>query len=817
MIDATISIAFRFHLSLYHSYRGDSPDEMGIGKDLRVIRSILDDLDRLNDDGVPVRGTWDIENYYSLETYLPRHAPDIIDRIASRVATGRDEVEVMSYNNGVVAAHTEEELERAISWAITNPAGSGLADLFAEWAPIVRPQECMFTPSHLAVYRRLGIEAISLYYSALPFNAFSTFLAPLPFEQRYNPLTLASAACPETMTLLPAYNHGDIADHWASLRHWVRRMRRRQLAGPPSGPAGRPDAVPRDLMLLIDMDADDDFWSGLDLPMIPRLLPSFGGLARLVGSVADLPYLRFVRPNDYLRDHEPAGRVGIDRDTADGSYDGLSSWAEKWSNAEVWSAIDASRRITQAVARLAGEAAETGGRRVEAGAEELHRAMTERLLAMSTTHFGLASPVMNRSRLGDALRWAERSRRSAQEALSAVSGRLSGSTKGRRLLFDPEIDRLERGAGSLVTLGAGGEEGPGAGAVEAETTVITRNMFGERVRQAVMNPARSIAMAEATPGQRPARREQPAGSPAGPQIRSRKRIANGSLELEVLDDGRLAVSSGGSPLFAVAPPWVSYGGRRRRSRIQTVESAESGGVITEVLTGGEIDIGGSASVRWSRLSALAEGLPYLYIEEVVDYPETAPRGFNRAKAKRLGREWDARWKEIAPCEILPALNATAQGPATVWKHNYQDAVSSYRFDQHLFSANRRIASANNHITDGWVAVSDGRRGLLVAQSAARQSSFAFCPMRVRTGAHSQRINLNPFGTYSGPQLRYPTRATGLGRTMTLLMADHLDSYAPSYAGHRSRFSLMLAPYSGGRPPEGVQRDALLFATPPVGA
>jgi len=130
----------------------------------------------------------------------------------------------MSYNNGIVSAHTDEELERALGWAISNPAGSGVADVFGEWAPIVRPQECMFTGSQIPVYRGLGIDAISLYCSALPFNAFSIFVAPLPFAHRYNPLRLHSSMSGEEITLLPAYNHGDIADHWVSLRSWLRTM-----------------------------------------------------------------------------------------------------------------------------------------------------------------------------------------------------------------------------------------------------------------------------------------------------------------------------------------------------------------------------------------------------------------------------------------------------------------------------------------------------------------------------------------------------------------------------------------------------------------
>ena len=47
-----IYIAFRFHGNFYHSYRGDTPDELGFGKDIRIIRHLIDTLDDLNQRGI---------------------------------------------------------------------------------------------------------------------------------------------------------------------------------------------------------------------------------------------------------------------------------------------------------------------------------------------------------------------------------------------------------------------------------------------------------------------------------------------------------------------------------------------------------------------------------------------------------------------------------------------------------------------------------------------------------------------------------------------------------------------------------------------
>lgn len=95
---AKIHLAFRFHGNFYHSYRGDTPDEMGFGKDIRIIRRLIETLDELNGRGIPVRGTWDFENYFSLGQIMPEHCPDIIAGLQRRAQAGQDEIQLMSYN-----------------------------------------------------------------------------------------------------------------------------------------------------------------------------------------------------------------------------------------------------------------------------------------------------------------------------------------------------------------------------------------------------------------------------------------------------------------------------------------------------------------------------------------------------------------------------------------------------------------------------------------------------------------------------------------------------------------------------------------------
>lgn len=219
-------------------------------------------------------------------------------------------------------------------------------------------------------------------------------------------------------------------------------------------------------------------------------------------------------------------------------------------------------------------------------------------------------------------------------------------------------------------------------------------------------------------------------------------------------------------------------------------------------------------LRVEREYLVARGLPYLYITTRVHYPQTHPKRVPKGKSRKLGREFDRRWKEVMPCEI--GLPPPAPGKCyRVWKQNFLNHVSCYDLDYHRFSRNRNLWSFNNHLTHAWVGVTDGERGLLIAQSTDYLSCFAFCPMRTRMKKDRQSLFLNPFGTYYGPQLKYQTAYTGIGKTAALLLAEHLESAAPSYSGVTETHRLLIAPYAGDAPPQQLRSDALAFSEPPA--
>jgi hypothetical protein len=66
--------------NLHHSFRNDTNDEQGFGKDILVIRHSIATLDRLNREAIPVKAVWDFDNLFALQEILPRFAPDIMSR-----------------------------------------------------------------------------------------------------------------------------------------------------------------------------------------------------------------------------------------------------------------------------------------------------------------------------------------------------------------------------------------------------------------------------------------------------------------------------------------------------------------------------------------------------------------------------------------------------------------------------------------------------------------------------------------------------------------------------------------------------------------
>lgn len=798
-----VYIAFRFHGNFYHSYRGDTPDELGFGKDIRIIRHIIRSLDELNRRGIPVCGTWDFENYFSLEKIMPSHCPDIIADLQRRVREGHDEMQLMSYNNGLVSGHTAREFEEVVRRGISNAGGSGFRDLFGDLeVSMVRPQEMIYTPIHLKLYKACGIEAISLFYSGLPFNGFSNFVPQLSFLERYNPLTLTYPGVDETMILMPCYNTGDLADH-LTLRRWVKQIHQQQLDLD----------QPEDALILIDMDADDEFWVGFDIPILKKYFSTAGGLTGLVNNVVDLDYVEFSTPGRYLENHLPLSSICIGQDTADGSFDGLSSWAEKWSNQRLWTGLERARILELQTRRL------LEGKIPEPVKTLLDQSFETRLRILSTTHFGMSSPVMNRTREGVA---RDLVKQAVDSAAAAFESSRANPAQGTFSLLDYTrgdstelIQYHARLSQALVRLPL--RQG-------SQPHFALRHTSGCKIAYAILQTGqrRELLFVDRFS---PAERKdyiieigQVAEISPMPVTVTETSLKNEFLQVEFDRNGHWSGFQFEGEEFShdrFLNSGLDYSGRHYQVENWTMNEDLSLGVVGVKRMHSRLTIKGEFKVQFEREIMLASGLPYVYIKLRVIYPRTPDQGYNKDKAIRLQRSWDANWQAVMPCEISPALTGRSTQPLRVWKHNFCDHISTFSLDYGSFSKNSELDSINNQVTHAWLAVSDGRRGLLVAQNADFTSGMAFCPLRTRKQGDFYRVLFNPFGSYWGRQYHYATADTGLGKllSVTLSAADHLRPYAPSYNGRTQELSLLIAPYHGDEPSEAVRYDAEAFAYP----
>jgi hypothetical protein len=448
----------------------------------------------------------------------------------------------------------------------------------------------------------------------------------------------------------------------------------------------------------------------------------------------------------------------------------------------------------------------------------LDESFETRLKILSTTHFGMAAPVMNLTReaIGrDLVRHAMDTTTTAFERAAEKTDRAAFSL----------LDYVRGDSTSLIQYQAH----PSKSLVRlplresAPEKFIIRDTTGRIIPSAILNTGARRELLFVDSFEPNERRDYTIGvgesaTVTAPVSVTDRSLRNEFLKIEFDQQGQpCSVQCAGNEfsLDRFLRSGITYARKSYEVETWTTSESLSLGVVGVKRMQGTITLKGGYPVRFEREIMLAVGLPYVYVTMRVVFPRTPDRGYDRGRAKRLQQAWDNDWQEIKPCEISPTLAGRSQNPLRVWKHNYCDHISSYNLDYGRFSKNDELASVNNHITHSWVAVSDGERGLLVAQNADVASNMAFCPLRTRQYGTVARVRFNPFGTYWGRQYRYAIADTGLGNLLatTFSASDHIKSYAPSYNGRVQEFSLLIAPYVGDIPPETARYAAEAYAYP----
>lgn len=686
----TVYIALSFHTNLYHSYRGDTNDEDGYGKDIRVIRTVLDWLDEHPD----AHAEWDIENNFSLDGWLASEAPDIVTRLQDRVDAGQDDMRIMSWNNGAMASSTEEEFRVAV-----RRAQDSYDAVFSEQVPGVQPQECMFTPDHIGWYTDEGVDWITLFYSA---NGFTSVREDVEISgaSLYNPVTLRDPATGDEMDWIPAYHHADVLGH-GGLSAWASQISA-QVEG--------------DALLLIHFDADAESWEnfGLELDSLTDQLAS--------GQVA------YTNIQTYLDSHPSVETVDFYGDVADGTGDGFQSWAEKDFNHRLATRIFQARERADAARALAGD--------VPAVEALLEAAIEPRLVALSTTHFGLAAPYLADDRVEAAWGYADAAYDAADAAFALASAEVPVSPGTLHVLNH----RSSSGTALIeAVLPVSGEDWTSADAVAIydedgdELPIVVDTPTGEGVPVSfalalAAGASRTLTWTASATGDR----------------------AEGAVSTDLAPVGdRLLTECGGEAWSGSVADWTAE--TDARSVRQTLS-----GQATVALCGED----GTVTHSHQRY----EGLPGQVVAVEAALPEVSD-------------------PEDAESVALSLFACGGHAEAIRWQ---------------AFSGGERsrpmrpgVETWNGQSADGWAAVdcADGET-IQLAHRVTERSSLAFLPVRDRGG----ETVIAPLGTLWGTSPWHDARRTGgsgLGDVVTTLVGSQYRPAAPDWSGQTVRYRLLV--------------------------
>ena len=813
-MDYKIYVTLGFHINFYHSWRGDTPDEAGFGTDMRVMREVLKILDRANAGGLKARAYWDTEVYWTFQEILPKHAPDILEGMRRRVESGLDEIVLGPFNNGANHAATSDEFRASVKWAIENEWGSGLKQLFGRVAPFYRPQETMFTSGQESILKECGVDGLLLYYAGVPFNTISSFIPRLGDEQRYNPLWFRSREDQPPLIMLPCIAAADLIEQ-VSLESLMLDLHQRQRRG----------EIRSDLLININEDADLETWLPVKLPKALSWFPNMGGLEEFIRVVNKYPWADFSLPSEYTAAHPPQSGILVRQDLADGGFDGNYSWAEKSASLRAWTMLERSRLASYRADVLSRRTGLDLGSALWDGMES---AFFQRLIGLTTTHFGMSTPIINEERQDRAFSILGRARQIAEDA-ERVATMACRQPEDSSFLYDlelyptpparnipPAATRFPVSLPILLPEGVDAvlvEDGTGR-KLQASLTDLEPLPDGQ-------TSARVRFLADLKPDDSFRVRIQP--SIAAP-VRVVRHLSNKWLEVKFSrSEGIESFTSNGSLVGAKGflQPFVTYD--KRVSRPTGYEFMDPSGETWDGLQRVRLKTGIPMQTPEGEFSSgliftftLFDELPYLFVDVEVRYAYTPPRQVIHNLTQKLRRLMDLRWIETAPFQLTPALNAPAEQPLRVWKHNYLGITAYYDLDYgRINPGNRDLDSFNHQVTAGWAAVSNGRQGLLIGENAQELSSMAFLPMRLTEEGGVQSISLNPFGSYYGDQFDYShLGGNGNGKVFMQTFSGALQPNGPSFNGETLNFSLMLAPYSGDEPPQKIQDDAAAHFYPP---
>ncbi|MCC8022707.1 MAG: hypothetical protein LIO46_02835, partial [Clostridiales bacterium] len=554
-----------------------------------------------------------------------------------------------------------------------------------------------------------------------------------------------------------------------SLRYLALDLHEKQIRG----------EINNDVFIFINMDADAVFWEPFGLPSPLNKLANTMGIRGLAEEVADLDFIVYDTPGNYLKTHKPLTAVSFTQDTADGNFDGYASWAEKPFNRQIWTRLERAR----AFARLAQSDASSPS-------------FQDRVELLSTTHFGLASPVLN----------VDRERKALDLSGVAVSKELAAQAKNKKLPL------LTSGGSGITGAQLGLDPGFAADASALQVQADGLASYGVLPMDTYEDGSlKSIYLVcKFSDNTKEHAIELSKGKAA--EAAETRRVKTGTMDWQFCEHGntlRLAYKGrqiGGKDFLR---SYLTYDEKDYRFRNKKIVPLALGGTASGLRIASDIHLPGELEAGHSTLDVFAvDGIDCIFIQMRTKYPYTLEETEISTHSSALGRKSDMKWHQAVPMQLRPALGRDL----CVVKRNFMDDISTYRVATFWESVpeNDTLASFNHHLTGGMVGLSDGETGIILANARQVLGSMAHCPMRLEQ-KDKPVVSMNPFGTYYGRQRRHPSRSNEAVLDAYPVIAAQARPLAPSYNGVEENAMMALFAYDGLEPDGATLAEIRAFA------
>lgn len=834
------------HINYYHSYRGDSRGPTGFGKDMNLMRDILDKLDEIEEKGlcngrIPI--TWDYADTFWSIQLQQEYQQDVLDRVIKRCHAGKDEVLIGSWGNVAQPVLDTEEFEIQHQWFIENSMGIGVKQLFGDRvAPYARTQETMFTQGMIEQYNKLGVEGIGIYYSVYPFDVGRPFLNPrLDLNQRYGLVEFRSAVSDASMLMIPMYGFGDILDYY-SIKKWFERIREYQEKNLIEGHA----------LIFLNFDMDYDNWVGVSLPKILSWMPNTRGLDEFAEIVDEYNYVEFGNLLEIIPKMNIYGKTILKQDAADGNWNGFYNWAQKYNNTKFWTVGQRARWFkcisdTLISNNLSQNKSEISNYiRDNDDASETY--IKNQILFASTTNFGMSMPFQHPHRRKTAMNYAIRSHFAANNALRialedllnkiytdaqnneiylnivpivnrGISEREKLSIDSSLLIKTPLPDKFHQKGINISSISS---------TDDINCSIYYQNEKSKPILETLIKP--SCFSNQNYYQEKLTFKDGNKISKLKDLKANKRELSNEFISLLLDEEGRIISLEYKDEEFACdnfLESAVVFGEPKKAKRYSSHKNEVivlrdgTDGFSVSLKLKSEFEIIQDSQVTAEKTITLYSGLDKLFIKVKMQLCDIKGEKCSEDGTSFVEDPWDERWREIMPCEIKPNIIGSEK-PLRIWKKNFMGYVSHFDCDMKVIDPkNYDIGCMVANISDGWMALTNSNKGILIGFNALKAANFAFSPIKIKdkgfddTKKEGQQIRINPFGTYYGDHLNYWTDGTGHAQEIIPELFGTYYSTAPTFSGQEINFELVLSPYLGDEPPTKTQNFADHFSFPPL--